>query len=121
MPIVLDANVLVRSSDPDDPLHATAVEALKILKAAGEQLILIPQAVREFWAVATRPKKENGLALTPQESGEYVARFEKFFELRPDTPAAYDHWRQLVTNYAVSGKEAHDAAYVAAMQAHAIT
>ena len=43
------------------------------------------------------------------------------FELVPDIPAIYPIWESLVIKYQVSGKPAHDARLVAAMQAHGLS
>jgi predicted nucleic acid-binding protein len=43
------------------------------------------------------------------------------FALLPDTPATYPVWESLVIRYQVSGKPAHDARLVAAMQVHGLT
>ena len=40
--------------------------------------------------------------------------------LIPDTDRIYPEWEALVTAYAVSGKPAHDARLVAAMQVHGL-
>ena len=42
------------------------------------------------------------------------------FPLLPDTPSIYKAWENLVIQYRVSGKPAHDARLVAAMQVHGI-
>jgi predicted nucleic acid-binding protein len=41
--------------------------------------------------------------------------------LLPETPALYQAWENLVTQHQVSGKPAHDARLVAAMQVHGLT
>jgi len=50
-----------------------------------------------------------------------VTRLKSMFVLLPDTPAIYPVWESLVTQYQVSGKPAHDARLVAAMQVHGLT
>lgn len=45
----------------------------------------------------------------------------RLFPIMPDDPALLNHWRLLVTKYAIIGKPAHDARYIAAMQAHRVT
>jgi predicted nucleic acid-binding protein len=39
----------------------------------------------------------------------------------PDIPSIYPRWEALVTQHRVSGKPAHDARLVAAMQVHGLT
>src|ERR1022692_2065964 len=48
-------------------------------------------------------------------------RLKSMFPLLPDTPAIYPVWENLVIQYRVSGKPAHDARLVAAMQVHGLT
>jgi predicted nucleic acid-binding protein len=48
-------------------------------------------------------------------------RLKSMFPLSPDTPAIYEAWENPVIRYQVSGKSAHDARLVAAMQVHGIT
>jgi hypothetical protein len=43
------------------------------------------------------------------------------FLLLPDTPAIYPAWEALVIQHKVSGKPAHDARLVAAMQVHGLS
>jgi len=49
-----------------------------------------------------------------------IDQFKKHITLLLDTPAIFPAWEYLVTSYAVSGKNAHDARLVAAMQVHGI-
>lgn len=120
MAIVLDNNILVRLTDQDDPQHLVARDALTALRAGGEELVLIPQAAREFWVVATRPVEVNGLGRLPDEARAILTGFEQFFTLRADNAEVHENWKTLVAVHKVSGKTAHDAGYVAAMQAHGI-
>jgi predicted nucleic acid-binding protein len=53
-------------------------------------------------------------------SGE-LKRLKSLFVLLPETPAIYPTWESLVIQQRVSGKPAHDARLVAAMQVHGIT
>jgi predicted nucleic acid-binding protein len=48
-------------------------------------------------------------------------RLKSMFPLSPDTAAIYEAWENPVIRYQVSGKSAHDARLVAAMQVHGIT
>lgn len=50
-----------------------------------------------------------------------VARLKSIFLLLPETPAIYPFWEALVIEHQVSGKPAHDARLVAAMQAHGLS
>ena len=65
---LIDTNVLLRSVEGGQPMHATAHQALQQLTKAGVALCITPQNLIEFWVVATRPLAANGLGLTPEEA-----------------------------------------------------
>jgi predicted nucleic acid-binding protein len=121
MTVVLDANVLLRFSDPAAAQHPTAVAALAALHAQGHILRTVPQSLYEFWVVATRPVAVNGLGLTAAECDTAVTGFLTLFPVLDDPPGLYAAWRALVVTHACHGKVAHDARYVAALQAHGLT
>jgi predicted nucleic acid-binding protein len=50
-----------------------------------------------------------------------VVRIKSMFPLLPETPTIYSVWENLVIQYQVSGKLAHDARLVAAMHVHGLT
>ncbi len=79
------------------------------------------QNLIELWTVATRPFGENGLGMTPAEAASELERIKGMFLFLPETPAIYPAWEALVIHYQVTGKPAHDARLVAAMQAHGLT
>ena len=53
--ILLDTNLLTRMTRSRDPQSAVARAAIQTLRGRGERLIVVPQNLYEFWAVATRP------------------------------------------------------------------
>jgi predicted nucleic acid-binding protein len=59
--------------------------------------------------------------MTPSGVASELARLKSMFLLLPETPAIYPVWEALVIQHQVSGKPAHDARLVAAMQAHNLT
>jgi len=118
---VLDANILVRLADTTDAMHSTADKATKALRAGGAVLRTLPQSLFEFWVVATRPREKNGLGLSVSDAENFVDLFVRAYWTIPDDPALLTYWRVLVVRYATLGKQAHDARYVASMQAHGIT
>ena len=118
---ILDANVLLRLASKSDPLRLTARRAVELLLANGSLLRTVPQSLFEFWAVATRPLDKNGLGLSIAEAESELLSMLQSFPLMPDDPALVTYWRQLVVRCGVSGKQSHDARYIAAMQAHGLT
>jgi predicted nucleic acid-binding protein len=120
MNILLDTNILTRAAQPGHPMHRAAVDAVAELRRQGEIFCLVPQNLYEFWVVCTRPAAQNGLGLTPAETQAELSRLKTLFTLLDDTPAIFPQWEQLVTQYQVSGKNAHDARLVAAMMVHGL-
>jgi predicted nucleic acid-binding protein len=121
MSLLVDTNVLLRSIDPVHPMNAAAVEALTLLRGRGEQLWITPQNLIEFWNVYTRPLERNGFGRTPQEAEVEIAQLKTLFPLLPDTSAIYPQWEKLVSAYAVSGVNVHDARLVAVSLVHGLT
>ncbi len=108
--MLLDTNLLIRTLQPHHPLFAIADAAIQRLPRQGADLMIVPQNLMELWVVATRPAENNGLGLS----------LKAMFSLLPETPAVYQVWESLVIRHHVSGKPAHDARLVAAMQVHGI-
>jgi predicted nucleic acid-binding protein len=81
-------------------------------------LNVAPQNLVELWVVATRPIEQNGLGLAPEAAAAELSRIRGMFALLPETPAVFPAWEALVLRHRVSGKPAHDARLVAAMQVH---
>jgi hypothetical protein len=83
MRILIDSNILCRLARRDDPQHEEARQALRIAIQRGTVLIICPQVEREFWAVATRPRAENGLGMTPDETVASLREWRGSFFLLP--------------------------------------
>ena len=121
MSYLIDTNVLVRMVQPKNPLQGDANRALTALRQQAESLMIIPQNLIEFWAVATRPMVNNGLALSVDEAAVQIRNLQSLFSLLADTPDIYSEWERIVLQFKVSGKQAHDARLVAAMIVHDVT
>lgn len=120
MRILCDTNLLVRSVNQNDPDHQLALDCLAKLRTAGHSLVLVPQCLYEFYAVATRPAINNGLGITPQDTVQLVKDFIDLMPLMRDERTVFDHWLSLMSNYSVQGKQTHDARIVAAMDRHQV-
>lgn len=120
MNTLLDTNILTRAAQPGHPMHAAAVDAVDALRRRGDHPFLVPQNLYEFWVVVTRPIAHNGLGFTPSQARTEIDQLKKLFTLLAETPSIFPTWEHLVTRFAVSGKSAHDARLVAAMQVHGI-
>ena len=87
--ILLDTNLLTRMTRSHDPQSGVARAAIQTLLGRGERLIVVPQNLYEFWAVATRPPGPppagaNGLGMTVSQAGHWVRFFQRRFTLLVD-------------------------------------
>ncbi|HEV7377856.1 MAG TPA: type II toxin-antitoxin system VapC family toxin [Pyrinomonadaceae bacterium] len=121
MSYLVDTNVLLRLVQKNHPMKPDARRALVSLRKQGEELCITPQNVIEFYAVATRPLTDNGLGLSADEAAREIRKLKRIFKLRPDSQAIFIEWEQLVAQYQVMGKQAHDTRLVAAMKSHGLT
>ena len=120
MSIFIDSNVLLRSADPGDPRHETAANAIASLIANGETLVVTPQIAAEFWNVATRPVKNNGLGMSTDQARNEIVRLEGFFAMLDESVDVYAEWKRLVVAHDVKGVQAHDTRIVAAMNVYGV-
>jgi predicted nucleic acid-binding protein len=118
--VLVDTSVLVRTLQPHHPLCALANGAIDKLRLEKRSLHVVPQNLVELWVVATRPLDQNGLGMRLSDVAAELNRLKSFFMVPNETADLYPAWERLVTQYQVSGKPAHDARVVAAMQVHGI-
>lgn len=102
-------------------MHAAATQATTTLIRQGEIVHIIPQNLYEFWSVATREIKYNGLGLSVSEAQTELAKLRSLFSFLPDTPAICSQWERLIVQYTVMGRDSHDTRIVAAMNVHGVT
>jgi len=123
--ILVDTNILLRIADAANADSPVARRAILRLHRAGRKLLMVPQNLYEFWAVATRPTgafpSANGLGMSASRADLWVGYLHRNFELLPDKPDLHERWRQLVTIFGVVGRKSFDARLVAAMQTHGLS
>ena len=124
--ILLDTNLLTRMTRSSDPQSGAARGAIQTLLGKSERLILVPQNLYEFWAVATRPPGKppagsNGLGMTPAQAAHWLRFFKRRFVLLHDREELSGLWQTLVETHGVTGFQAHDVRLVAAMRSYGIT
>jgi predicted nucleic acid-binding protein len=120
MATLVDTNILLRSLYPEHPHYAAAENSLAALRLRNEPLCIAPQNLIEFWAVATRPRQDNGLGMTTTRAAGEISALRRLFRLLPSTPEVLETWQTLVVTLKVSGKQTHDAHLVALMQVNAV-
>ncbi len=121
MRILVDTNILLRIAEPLHALHATFSDCTRLLREQDHELVIVPQTIYEFWAVATRNVERNGLGKSVPYTEALVEKLVGVFRLLRDERAIYETWFQLVTSYSVSGVNSYDARLAAAMQRHQLT
>jgi len=76
--ILLDTNILLRQAEPLHAQHAESATAADALRRDGNQLVIVPQVLYEFWSVATRAVAQNGLGMTAVEARAEVIAIQRF-------------------------------------------
>ncbi len=117
---LIDTNVLLRSAVSASARNPAATEAIASLLGRGDELLLAPQVLMEFWSVATRPASVNGLGWPVDVVRSEIDRLLDRFPLLPETPVVFGEWFRLVTSHRVIGKQVHDARLVAILNAHKV-
>ncbi len=115
----LDTNVLVYAASLRSPLHGLASEEVRRRHAAGHELWVSPQVLREYFATLSRPQTFS----SPKPSREIVGDIRYFmsrFRLAEEGAAVAAQLMELVEETEVGGKQIHDANIVATMLVHGI-
>jgi predicted nucleic acid-binding protein len=113
--ILVDTSIWGRIAVKSDPLHVPAMNALK-WAIRHDQPVVAAQSLYEFWVVATRPLKMNGLEWAPSRVTRWIHACRRTCRFLADDPRLFGEWLNLVDNHATRGKPAHDARLVAYMQ-----
>jgi predicted nucleic acid-binding protein len=118
-PLFLDSNILVYANAAGAPQHQAALGALQRSAAAGAELWISRQVLREFLAVTTRPQS----FATPLPGTVAAARVRYFaarFNVAEETAAVAERLLVLVESLAIGGAQIHDANIVATMREYGI-
>ncbi len=118
---LIDTNVLLRLMQPQHTQYSTAAAALAELGRQNADLCIAPQNLVELWVVATRPTSLNGLGMSPLTIAAQLRTMKGMFRILEGKAGVADAWEKLVGKHLVSGKLAHDAHLVAAMQVYGVT
>jgi predicted nucleic acid-binding protein len=118
-PVFVDTNVLIYANLALSPFHAAATDALHLLNAAGAQVWISRQVLREYLAGMTRPGALTGTISTADLVADIRSFSEQFF-VAEDGPGVTDELVGLFTAVPMAGKQVHDANIVATMLANGI-
>ena len=117
--VFVDTNVLVYATVQEAPLHPVARSALERMSQAGSELWISRQVLREYLAVLSRPQSFTKPLPHPQLVSA-VRQFSEQFHVADDSPSVTEHLLSLVSEFAVGGRQIHDANIVATMRAYHI-
>ena len=122
MNVFLDTNVLLSASWPGRSHHKAALRVLDDWPNAEDAFTLCvsPQVIREYLAVATRPRAVNGFGLSLQAALANCDAVCARSTVLPETLPVYQRLRRLLEQVPASGRQVHDANIVATMLAHGI-
>lgn len=118
--IQLDTNILLRSKDINSQEYPFVIQKISQLISDGNVLVISPQNLYEFYAVATRPTRANGFGMDENAVMEEIENLTETYLLLPETQDIFYHWKELAKKYAVKGKTTHDTRLVAFMLSHQI-
>ncbi|MBX9579505.1 MAG: hypothetical protein K2X87_04285 [Gemmataceae bacterium] len=117
--LMLDADILIFGQSVLAPMPAAAVAAVGRSLAAGWQLCVSRQILREYLAGMTRPGAFTGTVPVPVLIGD-VRRFQNRFTVVEDGPDVTDELLNLFARVPCGGKQVHDANIAATMIARSI-
>lgn len=117
--LFVDTNILVYSSIRSAPLHAVARKRIVECQAAGMELWLSRQVLREYLAVVTRPQTFTQ-PLSMQAAVSDIRVFQQKFRIADDNEDVSWNLLELLESVAVAGKQIHDTNIVATMRAYGV-
>lgn len=113
--ILVDANILVRMCNRHDALYKRTLTVVFSHRQT-DTLVVGPQSLYEFWAVATRDPAYNGLGMNAVRARRWINRYLRLFQLVHEPAKLLGVWAALVETHDIRGFRAHDARYVALMR-----
>lgn len=116
---LIDTNILMFANLPPHPLQGAAAGRLLALEAAGVEMWISRQILREYLAGMTRPRTYTG-STTMAALVADVKRFERTFRVAEDNAAITARLGALVCSVNAFGRQIHDANIVATMLEHGI-
>lgn len=112
--VFVDTNVLVYATVPAAPNHANARQALAHRHAAGAELWISRQVLRECVAVLTRPQT-YAVPMSGSDVAARIRSLESQFRVADETSDVTAQLLRLIESVPTGGKQVHDANIVATM------
>ncbi len=118
-PFFLDTNIRVFANVAQAPMHHVALQTIQRYDAAGHELWISRQIVREYLAAVTRPQ----VFAAPMPMARAVARVRYYltrFRVAEDSADVTERLLYLLEQIPTGGSQVHDANIVATMQVYGI-
>src|SRR5215203_5576901 len=118
---LFDTYIFLRLAEKNSSESRVILNAIRKIRTNNKTICYTPQILAEFWNVCTRPvSARGGFGLSLAQTERKVNLIQKYFEILPDTLQTFTQWRRIVSDYAVSGIQVHDAKLVASMNVHKV-
>lgn len=119
--ILLDTNILIHGNQHASPHFSTITNKLIEFADSDEELVICPQVIYEFYAVATRPvEARGGLGMSGERALSQIQKFHANYLFINDSENLFNVWLQLLQKYNSLGTSAHDTRLVAFMKSQNI-
>ena len=118
-PLFVDSNVLVYAQLAESPWHEPARHALQQAAKAQRSLWISRQVIREYAVIMSRPQT-FAAPLAAEILIQRIGYLQQHFRVADDTAAVTEALLKLLKNYAIGGKQVHDANIVATLQVQGI-
>jgi len=112
--------VFLAATDSARALRRNALFALEDWPSQGVRTYTSTQVLREYLAVATRPRTANGLGLALDRALANIDEFETAVEVLPETLKTWAKLRAILGSAKLSGVRVHDSNIAACALAHGI-
>lgn len=116
--VFVDTNILLSATAAGRSDHEQARDFFRAGHAAGVQLALSGQVLREYLVVATRPVNVNGLGMDLADALRNVQWFRARTAFLEETEAVFDRLFRLGCETTAHGKRLHDLNVPAVMVHH---
>jgi predicted nucleic acid-binding protein len=121
MACLIDTGVLLRAFDASSPEYRGIRQAIRVLWARQERIVVTLQNLAEFWNVSTRPIDKNGYGVSIERVSKRLAVIELVCEVVTEDDRSFRAWKGLLTAHAVTGVAVHDARLASVMLCHGVS
>ncbi len=108
MKVLVDTNVLLEATDEGRKHHRGALDVFQNASAAGVDLFLGTQVIREYLVVSTRPVANNGIGMKMASALDNIGQFRRRASLVAETIQAGELFLKWADRFEISGKRLHD-------------